>query len=87
MSCCPAPCGENNVLTWLICSSPIHVASSIRVLNDAAQERKFSLADMILRDSRSDRCLKVLVQFFTSSDVWSVPSVTAGEHRSRFNKI
>ncbi|XP_072549188.1 uncharacterized protein [Salminus brasiliensis] len=77
MTCCPAPCGRSsaNALTWLVCPNPAHVATSVRVLGEEAQERKRSLADSILQHSHGEKCAGVLMQLLTSQDGWLCSTV------------
>ncbi|KAL7838242.1 hypothetical protein AOLI_G00266460 [Acnodon oligacanthus] len=70
MSCCPVPCQRSTALSWLMCPNLLHVAASVKVLAEEAQDRNGSLAERVLQESDGEKCTTALMRLLDSQDVW-----------------
>ncbi|KAI4873546.1 hypothetical protein NFI96_027187, partial [Prochilodus magdalenae] len=70
MTCCPVPCKRSTALSWLVCPNLVHVAISVKVLREEAQERSGALARRILQERHGEQCATVLTRLLDGDDVW-----------------
>ncbi|XP_036436094.1 uncharacterized protein LOC118814548 [Colossoma macropomum] len=70
MTCCPVPCQRSTALSCLMCPNLLHVAASVKVLAEEAQDRNGSLAERIFQESHGEKCITALMRLLDSQDVW-----------------